>query len=105
MPEKFFQWIRSSDMTYVKMLINEAALHDFVDKIGTCNDVQFTDVRPLRMERSHRVAQLRRNPGSETLRQLHPPLRRDGAPSGVLQEPAHSLRSQGGSTRSPRHLP
>ena len=44
MPEKFFQWIRSSDMTYVKLLINEAALHDFVDKIGTCNSIQFTDV-------------------------------------------------------------
>lgn len=47
MPEKFFQWIRSSDMTYVKLLINEAALHDFVDKIGTCNSIQFTDVRFL----------------------------------------------------------
>lgn len=44
MPEKFFQWIRSSDMSYVKMLIHESALHDFVDKIGTMNNVQFTDV-------------------------------------------------------------
>lgn len=44
MPGKFFQWIRSSDMTYVKMLIHETALHDFVDKIGTMNNIQFTDV-------------------------------------------------------------
>ena len=44
MPEKFFQWIRSSDMSYVKMLIHESALHDFVDKIGTMDNVQFTDV-------------------------------------------------------------
>ena len=44
MPGKFFQWIRSSDMTYVNMLIHETALHDFVDKIGTMNNIQFTDV-------------------------------------------------------------
>ena len=44
MPGKFFQWIRSSDMTYLKMLIHETALHDFVDKIGTMNNIQFTDV-------------------------------------------------------------
>lgn len=31
-------------MSYVKMLIHESALHDFVDKIGTMNNVQFTDV-------------------------------------------------------------
>lgn len=44
MPEKLFQWIRSSDMTYVNMLIHETALHDFLDKIGTQNSIQFTDV-------------------------------------------------------------
>lgn len=44
MPEKLFQWIRSSDMTYVSMLIHETALHDFLDKIGTQNAIQFTDV-------------------------------------------------------------
>ena len=47
MPGKFFQWILSSDMTYVNMLIHETALHDFVDKIGTMNNVQFTDVSKL----------------------------------------------------------
>ena len=31
-------------MSYVKMLIHESALHDFVDKVGTMDNVQFTDV-------------------------------------------------------------
>lgn len=44
MPEKLFQWIRSSDMTYVNMLVHETALHDFLDKIGTQGTIQFTDV-------------------------------------------------------------
>ncbi len=42
--DHLFQWFRSRKMEYVRIFIENASLHEFMDKIGNIAAMQITDV-------------------------------------------------------------
>lgn len=45
------KWIRSEEMEYISLIVNEDAAHDCVQKLGDLGVIQFTDVRNFRLPR------------------------------------------------------